>query len=376
MRALAVWLIGVMGAGLLVPGAPAAAKKKNKPPGPTFLYLHHNLEEPEVLAYRLDAEGSLTALAGSPFAVPGEGITIASNAGTLAFLAERRLLFAATQTGNSVLRVAEDGALTPVPGSPFGGTAAVSGLAVTKRGKRHFVFGAENDVGAKQVRALELGEDDSLDEVPGSPYPAPNPVSLAIAGTRLICGSFGGAGEVFAFDIGKDGALTSAPGSPFDVPALALHVYASPTGKHVYVPHGFDPVAVGLSVKKKADALKPLAGSPFATGVASGNSGMALSGGNLLFAIGDTGLGLDNAQALRRAKNGALTTLGAPQYLGMDGVWGAALDRKARFLACWSGFADEVRLFSVAGSGGLTHLQTLPETLNETLVTGGLFAEL
>jgi 6-phosphogluconolactonase (cycloisomerase 2 family) len=273
-----------------------------------------------------------------------------------------------------VLRVAGDGTLSEVAGSPFGGTEPLLAVTATKRGSRFFVYATESS--EDQVRAFQLQPDDTLAEVTGSPFAAgDNPGSLTAAGSRLLVAGFLKS-EVRAFTISTStGALTPAQGTPFAVAGLALQVYASPNGKQAYVPHGVDPEVAGFSVKKKGAALTPLGSSPFACGITTGNAGLALSSKKLVFAVAETGLALPNAQAMRRNKKGALTPLGAPQYLGMDGVWGAAFDPTGAFLASWSGFANEVRVHAVAADGTLTPVETESMPLNETLITGSAFVQ-
>jgi hypothetical protein len=80
---------------LLCVGEPAGAVRPLGSGGP-FLYLHHNVAAPEVIALQMAGNGTLAPVPGSPFAVSGGGETIATNVQSIAFLPDRDLLFVPT----------------------------------------------------------------------------------------------------------------------------------------------------------------------------------------------------------------------------------------------------------------------------------------
>jgi 6-phosphogluconolactonase (cycloisomerase 2 family) len=108
--------------------------------GQHVVYVESNIATPNgnsILAYRRDAAGRLTPLPGSPFATRGAGVVDPSLAlgpfdsdQQIITNPERTLLFAVNPGSNTiaVFRIASDGSLTHVQGSPFpsGGTNPVS----------------------------------------------------------------------------------------------------------------------------------------------------------------------------------------------------------------------------------------------------------
>src|SRR5947209_2929763 len=84
-----------------------------------------------IAAFNRSANGSLTAVAGSPFAAGGAGTGAGiGSQGALQLSSDGKYLLAADAGSNqiSVLTINADGSLTPVSGSPFwsGGTKPVS----------------------------------------------------------------------------------------------------------------------------------------------------------------------------------------------------------------------------------------------------------
>jgi 6-phosphogluconolactonase len=78
----------------------------------------------------------------------------------------------------SAFRVGENGALKPVPGSPFAAGSNPISVAVALSGRFAYVA---NDL-SNNVSAYRIGENGVLTPVPGSPFPAGfEPDSVAVA---------------------------------------------------------------------------------------------------------------------------------------------------------------------------------------------------
>ena len=119
-------------------------------------------------AYRMAENGSLTPIAGSPFAtggsIPVSAITLSPN---------DEHLFASNLFDDTVssLAVNSNGSLQPVPGSPFddngfGGLGFLGGSATTRAGE--FLYVAVVDESA--VDGWRIGPGGSLRPVPGNPF--------------------------------------------------------------------------------------------------------------------------------------------------------------------------------------------------------------
>jgi 6-phosphogluconolactonase len=164
------------------------------------------------------ASGALTAVAGNPFAGAAgatQPVSAIDPAG--------RFLYVATSDSGTVTAYAIDamsGALTAVPnGTAASGGNSVSSLAVDASGL--FLYAATTGVAVFKID----GASGALTQVPGSPFGAACPVAIAAdpSGEFLYavagCGA-GGAVSVYAI-AGATGALSAVPGSPFAGPGNA-----------------------------------------------------------------------------------------------------------------------------------------------------------
>jgi 6-phosphogluconolactonase (cycloisomerase 2 family) len=261
-------------------------------------------------------------------------------------------LFTSGATGITVWNVGEDGALTPVAGSPFsvtttecsGAPCALLGVAAVPIKKRLFVYAAEFD--QNQLRGFEVQPDGTLVELDASPFPTgTNPDGIASV-KNLLFATGEGDGTVASFVVGEDGTLAPAPGSPLALDPTPIFVFnATPDakGKYLYVvDDGFndevnddndEPVAVyAFTVDKNTAALTPVAGSPFETGMPP-NSVVGATGASsakkLLVAVGFSEVD-DDLQVFKIGKGGVLTPLGTVQDSGLNTL-AHALDPKGKW---------------------------------------------
>jgi hypothetical protein len=175
------------------------------------------------------ADGSLTPIAGSPFAVGGAGGGAANaSQGSLQLTDNGRYLLAVDAGSNqiSVLRVRHDGSLETAAGSPVssGGVDPVS-IAVHHDLVYVANAGPGASVGDTNYTGFRLDDRGKLTPIPGSTYVLPsdskpgqilfNRDGKKAAGTRIATS------EIDSFTVGDDGRLTPAPGSPFDAQAFS-----------------------------------------------------------------------------------------------------------------------------------------------------------
>ena len=176
------------------------------------------------------ANGSLTAMPGSPFAVGGSGTGHPdASQGSLQLSADGLFLLAVDAGSNqiSVLRINHDGSLTAAEGSPV----ASGGVAPVSIGVHHNLVYVANagspgsGVGDTNYTGFNLDGGGRLQPIPDSTYVLPNdskPGQILFnrdgtkaAGTRIAT-SF-----IDSFTVGHGGRLVPAAGSPYDAQAFS-----------------------------------------------------------------------------------------------------------------------------------------------------------
>jgi 6-phosphogluconolactonase len=176
----------------------------------------------------------------------------------------------------------DNGYLTPVPGANFPVGGWSTDIAVHP--SNHFVYVTTMDFpggpppNQNTITGLSVASDGALAPVPGSPYPTSptNPAYLGLAitpdGNYLYAGS--NAGNISAYSIDQStGALTALPGSPYTVPPAQCEyclssVYINAlaidrSGKFLFVPDWENGVIFVYSIDQSTGALAQVAGSPF-----------------------------------------------------------------------------------------------------------------
>ncbi len=221
-------------AGLVAVVVAGSADASHGGPGASWVvghvYVNDNTAPVNTVAgFDRHADGSLTAMAGSPFAVGGSGAGAPdASQGSLQLSADGRYLLAVDAGSNqiSVLRIKADGRLRPIHGSPVasGGVAPVS---ITVH--RDLVYVANAGPGAStgdtNYTGFRLGFGGRLRPIPDSTYVLPNDSKpgqvlfnrdgTKLAGTRIA------SSQIDSFTVGRDGRLTPASDSPYDAQAFS-----------------------------------------------------------------------------------------------------------------------------------------------------------
>ena len=207
--------------------------------------------------------GTLTKVAGSPFATGGQVLAIASHpSGRFAYVASGNGTVAAF-TVDSL-----DGSLTPVSGSPYTvGTSLGSGtvLAIDPAGKFLYVAGGSS-LYAFAIDSTAGG----LSAAAGSPYSfSAYSVTVDPSGKYLV--AFGGSGSSSYSINGATGALT-AVGSAVTGCGGSFMTF-EPSGHFLY---GTSNGISACSFDSSSGALVLVAGSPLVSPAAGGFSGVAV----------------------------------------------------------------------------------------------------
>jgi WD40 repeat protein len=239
-----------------------------------------------VSVFSVSASGTLTPVAGSPFA--------SGSATAVAFSPHGGLLATANDGQGSVSMFSVDpstGALTPVPGSPFasdGGPDPIS-VAFSPDGK----LLATPNAGDDTVSVFSVDPSSgALTPVPGSPFASgsgSDPFSVAFSpdgGLLAVANPQGSGGSVSLFSVNAStGALTPVPGSPFPTGSGPVSVAFSPDGGLLATANTRDDTISVFSVDPSTGALSELFGSPYPTG--AGPLSVAFSPDGGLLATGN-----------------------------------------------------------------------------------------
>jgi 6-phosphogluconolactonase len=195
------------------------------------VYINANTaRENTIAAFDRYADGTLTPLPGSPFAAGGAGTgeTIGSQ-DALRVTSDGHFLLAVAAGSNeiSVLRIADDGALTPVSGSPFpsGGFLPVS---IALHDNLVYVANRGNGTSGSNYTGFTIDNDGKLHALDDSTVPLsatanPGAVFFNATGSNLVGTQVGpddGPSFIDSFAVGHDGMLIPAPGSPFPAQAI------------------------------------------------------------------------------------------------------------------------------------------------------------
>lgn len=172
-----------------------------------------------VAVFDRHADGSLTPVAGSPFAIGGEGTGAGlGSQGAIQLSPNRRFLLAVDAGSNqiSVLRITARGIPEPV-GEPVssGGVQPVS-IAINRLG---LVYVANVGDGGSNYTGFFLTPAGRLIPLPGTTFPVPEgsvvgDVLFNSTGDRLV-GTRDNPSLIDSFTVRLDGRLVAAPGSPF-----------------------------------------------------------------------------------------------------------------------------------------------------------------
>ena len=318
--------LALIGLFLVGPLPQAAAAK------PEVVYFYDGGVTLRVHAFALDTRGKLTELPGSPFATNNPPFPWSFDSHALAYSARDRTLFAAGANGISAFRVEQDGALSRLPGSPFGG-AAVLGLAVVTLPGRTFVYATE--LRADQLRGYSY-EDETLRELPSSPYASqrfPTGITATAGGCIYVTHSVSTflIQTISESHVMPDGSLVPDPSFPYRINGgLFYNCYTDPKGKFLYMPHLGQPKVFVFDIRRRCWLL-PVRGSPFATGVVP-RAALAVSKKHVV--VIDW---FDRARpfsVLYRSRTGELVPLksGVQGQHNTGTIYHATLDTKGKFL--------------------------------------------
>jgi len=200
-------------------GAAASASAGTASPVVGYTYVNDNTATANAVAgFARHADGSLTPIPGSPFAVGGAGLGVGlGSQGAIQATRDGRYLLAVDAGSNqiSVLRVTDGGVPVPVgPPVSSGGAEPVS-IAISYG----LVYVANAGTGGSNYTGFRLGRGGSLTPIAGSTVAVPagsglGDVFFNATGARLV-GTRGTSSMIDSFVVLPSGRLLTAPGSPY-----------------------------------------------------------------------------------------------------------------------------------------------------------------
>jgi 6-phosphogluconolactonase (cycloisomerase 2 family) len=281
----------------------------------TFVYTNNDRSPNSISALSAAANGALSPVPGSPFLTGGNGASggfFASNRITTAVVKD--FLYAANAGSNNVSAFSINpvtGALTSVPGSPFatGGVADGVGMSLTATPDDKFLIAANG--ASMTITVYSVAANGSLTQVAGSPFPSGAGGSLASAkvtsdGKFLAVSS--SPGSISMFSISATGALTLV--SAFtDTGAAGIDCNCASTQLYAAI-NGVGASKVDVFDIGLGGALSRISGSPF-TGPGTNSNVAVLSPDDVRLFVSDQGS--NTVTVFSVAPNGSLTLVpGSP----------------------------------------------------------------
>ncbi len=239
------------------------------------------------------SSGALTAIAGSPFSFGGTP----PGAGGLSVFVESSYLYATDLNAGTVsgfLYNSASGALTPVPGSPFpaGNTPVQAVQTATQASTLLFLYVSNLNDSAGGISAFAINQQNgALSPIPGSPFPTgvpgsfPGPSAMVVYSNFLyvaLAGTSTANNQIAAFAIDQDtGELTPLPESPFitgsDPSQMALVSATKSTQGFLYTANVQDGTISAFTADGSTGVLTPVSGSPYTSGTSVGGLAVSLT---------------------------------------------------------------------------------------------------
>jgi 6-phosphogluconolactonase len=350
-------------------GAAGAANASTASPVTGYTYVDGNTATANTIdGFARHADGSLTPLAGSPFAAGGAGLgTGLASQGAIQATQDGRYLLAVDAGSNqiSVLRVTAGGVPVLV-GQPVssGGIKPVS-VAVSRSG---LVYVANSGTGGSNYTGFRLSINGTLTPIPGSTYAVPDSSGLGDVffnafGNHLI-GTRTGTSQIDSFVVLASGRLLAAQGSPYTGQGLGqLGAEFSPANpSQLFVSNAHNGALLG-TVSAYHDSLlgqlTSIGDSPYADGQTAPCWVEISHDGKYLFTV-NTGSVTISSYSIN--PDGSLTLIGSTPISGGGADIDARLSPDGNYLLVDGSGMHFVSVFAVNG-GTLTELPSSPTPL-------------
>ncbi len=321
---------------------------------------------------RLAAIAGLLALAAGGTVSSAQHILADRNAPAYVYVNDN------TAAGNTVAGYSEnaDGSLTVLPGSPFavGGAGLGKGLgsqdAIQVTPDDRFLLVA--DGGSNQISVLTIQPGGGLLPVANSPFASGGvqPVSIAVHGPLVYVANDGSAissvsANYAGFFLNGAGQLSPVTSAPVQVPGAANDlgdVLFSGDGTHLIGVEVADNLIDSFMVNRQG-GLTPASGSPF-TAQGAGPFGSAFRPTNpsqLFVSNAHNGALLGTVSAFHVAWNGALTSIGTSPFADQQAApcW-VAISPDGQYLFTANTGSGSISSYAINFDGSLSLLGDLP----------------
>jgi 6-phosphogluconolactonase (cycloisomerase 2 family) len=351
-----------------------------------YVYINANTaRENTITAFDRHADGMLTPMPGSPFSAGGAGTgEVVGSQDALRITPDSRFLLAIAAGSNeiSVLRIADDGVLTPAAGSPFpsGGLLPVS---IALHENLVYVANRGDGTSGANYTGFTINDGGRLHTLADSTVPLsttanPGAVFFNATGTNLVGTQVGpddGPSFIDSFAVRDDGKLISAPGSPF--PAQATGPFGGafrPTDpEQLYVVNAHAGPNHGSASAYEVDSdgsLRAIGASPYPNRQTAPCWMDITPDGRYLFTINTPVSSVSRYEILA---NGSLDLLGSTTFNDPTGLRpiDARIDPEGEHLYVIGADAGVVSIFAIDG-GTLAELPSSPVALPEGTTPFGI----
>ena len=314
-----------------------------------------------VSAYSISSNGALIPVPGSPFPAGSEPFSVAVHpTGKFAYVAN------SGDNTISAYSIGSNGALTPVPGSPFAvnpkGFPVPVSVAVDPTGQFAYVANANDST----VSGYSIGSNGGLTPIPGSPFvllQGHTPVSIAVDPTSNLVFVYVAnqqSNTVDCFTIGSNGALIPVAAGPFfgypDIGRLPNSVAVDAIGQFLYVVSEEDSTVSAFSIDPALGTGDDVPGSPFYDAGGIPVSVTVDPTGRFVYVANSGSIAgvPGNVSAYSIGSSGALTPVpGSPFAAGVDPL-SVAVDPTGRFVYAANFVDNTVSAYSIGSNGALT----------------------
>jgi 6-phosphogluconolactonase len=380
-----VTIVGVLGLTVVVPSTLARATSAQAPVVGHVYVNANTVRENTIAAFDRHADGVLTPLPGSPFTAGGVGTgEVIGSQDALRVTPDGRFLLAVAAGSNeiSVLRIADDGTLSSVAGSPFpsGGLVPVS---IAVHDDLVYVANRGNGTSGANYTGFVIDENGQLQALDDSTVPLsatanPGAIFFNATGTNLVGTQVGpddGPSFIDSFAVGSEGRLMPAPGSPFTAQATGPFGGAfrptHPTQLYIINAHAGPNHGSASAYEVSSDgSLRAIGASPYPNRQTAPCWMDITPDGRFLFTINTPVSSVSRYEILA---DGSLNLLGSTTFNDPTGLRpiDARLDPEGEHLYVIGADAGVVSIFAVNG-GDLTELPASPVALPEGTTPFGI----
>lgn len=344
------------------------------------VYVNDNTAPANTIAgFSRNADGSLTALAGSPFVAGGSGTgTTVGSQGAIQLSGDGRYVLATDAGSNQVsaLRILPGGSLIPTDQGPVW-SGGVEPVSIAVHGDLVYVANEGNKTTGtgSNYTGFRINAGGVLTPIAGSTFGLPNTANpgdilFNSTGQNLIGVEVGTTDpstfRIDSFVVGADGRLSPAPGSPFAAQAAGPFgsEFSPVNPAHLYVSNAHGGAGNGSVSAFNVAAnggLTSIGGSPYADNQTAPCWVEISHDGQYLFTVNTASTTISSYRIL---SDGSLSLLSSTAFKSGAGIrpFDARLDPSGSTLYVVDAALDAVSAFSVSG-GSLTELSQSPFAL-------------